>query len=529
MNSTQTLDSKMPAPLERGFPRRGTPSRMPDWLRQRREAYRVHLADTARRCHAETGVWFLARGAARDKDEQETMAVWGDLLFFGEVESLPGYSEENHRQAVEFWRSWQNLKTGRLYNPLYQDPQNPEVKRHTPGNRGDYSADTINLKYIPNILAKLGAELPLPCKTETHAESGADTFDQLWGEMAQWNSSPAGIFPVTAAWALDAGELDKSPLVEAGMGALVRAYRRDTGMWRPEPLEGFPWGDYQPSSGFKIISRICGYVGMENFPEAVLKAAVDNLIAHQAELHAHPAMARNYAETFAHFLMLGDYRREELLDAMEECLEGFRDVAWWKSTGDACYCLFGSGLVGLFMNWEDLPPGQGFKEWLRFDHGHGLKWRFVADPYGNWVNAIPKKPKETFGHPDYDVQKHGLKVRNRSHWAKKITELVPQQEAMLNLDGEGSILFTLARQPKEPFLTATWSGAYDVSLNGELVKQVRYNLPDVPAGWHIPSDLLRLGQNRVVAKLRGPGKEQKPGAPLAVRVPFLRLGVIDWQ
>ena len=80
-----------------------------------------------------------------------------------------------------------------------------------------------------------------------------------------------------------------------------------------------------PSSGFKIISRICGYVGLENYPEDILITAIDNLLEHKNELYKTPATARNYGETMAHYMMLTDYRHDELLDAMELCLEGFRD------------------------------------------------------------------------------------------------------------------------------------------------------------------------------------------------------------
>jgi hypothetical protein len=156
--------------------------------------------------HSSNRIWFLARGASRITDEQETHAVWGDLLRFGDLTTLPGYSKENHRQAIEFWQSWQNRKTGRLYNPLYQDPQNPEVERDTPGNRGDYSAGAINVKYIPAILDILGAKLPGPVNTATHADAGVDTFDQLWRWIPQWATSPAGAFPVAAARQVDGGK-----------------------------------------------------------------------------------------------------------------------------------------------------------------------------------------------------------------------------------------------------------------------------------------------------------------------------------
>lgn len=522
--------------------RRQKMTKVPGWLKRNRDAYRDRLGATAWKCHKETGIWFLARGAARNNDEQETYAVWGDLFNFGSLESLPGYSKENHQQAIQFWQSWQNLKTGRLYNPLYQDPQQPEIKRETPGNRADYSADSINLKYIPSILGKLGAELPLPCKMEAPVAPGVDTFERLWEEMAQWSTAHAGMFPITAAYELDGGNMDKIPQVEAGMGALLRAYNKETGMWRPEPFEGFPWHEYQPSSGFKITSRICGYVGMENFPEGLLKTAVDNLLAHKGELYKAPAMARNYGETMAHYMMLSDYRHDELLEAMEECLDGFRDLKWWEDTAQGCYCVYGSGLIGAFMNWEDLPIDQQLSEWwYRFDHGCVMKWRFVADPYGNWVNAVPKEPEAVFGHPDYDVRKFGLKARNQIHWTKKITEVTPQQNVTLKLNaegktGEGVFTFTLTKDQlariEAPYLKATWSGAYDVSLNGETVKQVRYNLPDVPAGWHVPTagtKTLCAGENTVKVKLIGPGKEQKPNAPLSQTIPFLRLGVINWR
>lgn len=520
--------------------RRQKPTKMPAWLKTNRDAYRDRMVAAAQKCYEETGIWFLARGAARYKDEQETVAIWSDLLYFGDLESLPSYSKENRQQAIEFWQSWQNRKTGRLYNPLHQDPQNPEIKRSTPGNREDYSADTINLGYIPNILAKLGAELPGPVNVATHADAGVDTFDQLWESLAQWSSSWSGAFPIVAAREVDGGNLDKIPQVEAGMSALVRAYNKETGMWRPEPLKDFPWRNYEPSSGFKVIARICGYVGMENFPEDVLKTAIDNLLAHKGELYAEPAMARNYGEIFVHNLMLSDYRRDEQLDAMEECLNVFRKPEMWESTSNTGYCVFSSGFIGAFMNWEDLPFDQALLEWIRFEHGCKMEWRFVADPYGNWVNVMPKEPEAIFGHPKYDAKKYGLKARNKLHWAKKITELTPQRDVALKLNadgktGEGTFTFTLTKDQlashKAPYLKATWSGAYDVALNGESVKQVRYNLPDLPTGWYVPAaaKTLRVGENAVKVKLVGPGKEQKPGAPLSKERPFIRLGVIDWQ
>ena len=517
--------------------RRKTPSRMPDWLRIQRDAYRDRMADAARKCYEETGLWFFARGAAREKDEQESYAVWADLLYFGGIQSLPGYSPENHRRAVEFWQSWQNRETGRLYNPLYQDPQKPEVRRHSPGNRSDYAPEKINLKYISAILAKLGARLPCPANLAAPADAEVDTFDELWRWMPQWATAPAGAFPFAAAERLNAGDTAQLPQVEAGMGALVRAYNRRSGMWRPEPLEGFPWHDYQPSSGFKIISRICGYAGMENFPEPLHKTAVDNLLAHRSELYQHPAMARNYGETFAHYLMLADYRREEQLDAMEECLNGFRAPAWWENTGDGCYCVFGSGMIGAFMNWEDLPFDQALGEWQRFVHGCTMKWRFIADPYGNWVNAVPKEPQAVFGHPGYDLSRYGLMARNKDHWSRRPVDVTPQQDVPLALapgggTGEGALIFALTPDQltamQSPHLKATWTGAFDIALNGRPVKQVRYNLPDAPAGWIVPAaSMLRTGENRVTVKLLGPGKDPLPGAPLSTAKPFIRLGLMD--
>jgi len=521
--------------------RRQQVTKMPVWLKENRDAYRDRLAAVAQASFEQTGIWFLARGAAREKDEQETVAVWGDLLLFGDLTTLPSYSEENRQQAIKFWQSWQNLKTGQLYNPLHQDPQNPEVKRDTPGNRKDYSSDTINIKYIPAILGMLGAKLPGPVNTLTAEKVGVDTFDQLWKWIPKWATSPAGAFPVAAARLVDGGNGDKIPQVEAGMGALVRAYNKETGMWRPEPLEGFPWKEYPPSSGFKIVSRICGYVGMENFPEKILKTSIDNLLAHQEELYSYASTTRNYGETMAHYMMLTDYRHDELLDAMELCLEGFRDPEVWENTGTGSYCVFGYAFIGAFMNWEDLPFDQAMPQWGRFEHGCKMHSRFVVGPYGNWVNVIPKQPEAVFGHANYNVKKYGLKARNQSHWSKKIRELVAPKDVMIRLaangtTGEGTFTFTLTQNQlvnlKAPYLKASWSGAYDISFNGDPVKQVRYNLPDVPAGWYVPAlaaKQLRVGENTLTIALVGPGKEPRPDAPSATRKPFLRLGLIDWQ
>lgn len=247
--------------------RRDRPSSMPDWLKTERNRYRDTLLSEAKKSYEDTGIWFLARGNARETDEMETKAIWVDLLSFVQLKDLPGYSDENHSKAIAFWQSWQNLETGQLYNPLYQDPQKPHIKRHTPGNKADYTPQSINAKYIPNILAALGAELPLPIMgiaTQVRDIPEDDIFDELWEAIAARNPSPAGAFPFNAALALEAGNLHTIPQIEAGMGALLRAYNPDTGMWRPDPMRGFPWPDYRPSAGFKIISRICGYMGMEN-------------------------------------------------------------------------------------------------------------------------------------------------------------------------------------------------------------------------------------------------------------------------
>ena len=189
---------------------------MPHWLKKFRSEYRDSLLKKAQKSYKDTGIWFLIRGAERDSDEQETYAVYGDLMFFFSLEDLPGYSKKNLQQAIRFWQSWQNQETGKLYNPLYQDPQNPKIKRDTPGNRNDYSADKINLKYIPDILALLGAELPAPCAVEYCAQYEnklEDTFDQIWEAIEQWNSSHAGAFVYKAAQDLDSGNTDRIPQI----------------------------------------------------------------------------------------------------------------------------------------------------------------------------------------------------------------------------------------------------------------------------------------------------------------------------
>lgn len=523
--------------------RRSKSKAMPDWLRQVRDNYCDRLLFLARKSYEQTGQWFLTRGAARISDERETKAIWVDLLAFIEIEQLPGYSHENHKAAIAFWKSWQNLETGQLYNPLYQDPQQPHNKRKTHGNRSDFTIDQINMKYVPVILEALGASLPLPIPglcTQVRADSGEDIFDHLWDSIAEWNTSHAGAFPVDSAMALDDGDLGKITQIEAGMGALLRAYSPTTGMWRPEPLDSFPWHDYQPSSGFKIISRICGYLGMENFPERLLKTGVDNLLSHRNELYDHPAMARNYGETFAHYLSLSDYRRDEQLNAMEQCLNGFRDSKLWDSTATSTYCIFGSGLIGSLMNWSDMPLQSALMEWQRFVQGCTMKWRFVAGPFGNWVNVIAKHPHEVYGNRAFDPSLYSMKSRNIIHWSKRITELIKPSEVKIHLDnsgetGSGKLSFNLSSnqldQCTAPYLKATWTGGFDIKINDFPVKQVRYNLPEVYAGLYVhpnAADSLRVGDNSIDIKYVKPGKNPRPGTPLDHSLPRIKIGLIDW-
>lgn len=518
--------------------RRWQASAMPAWLKQRREKYIQQLRQEAERSFAETGIWFLARGAARGTDEMETRAVWGDLLQTCTLAELPGYSPQRLQQAITFWQSWQNRQTGQLYNPLYQDPQAPEMSRQTPGNRVDYTPRSINLKYVQQILQMLGSELPVPIpaiESQTRADVGEDVYDHLWEAIALRRASHAGAYPLAAIEALEGGDMEAIPRIEAGMAALLRGYHRETGMWRSEPLAGFPWQAYLPSSGFKIIARLCGYVGLENFPQALVQTAIDNLLAHQDELYQQPPMARNYAETMAHYLMVSDYRREELLDAMEACLQGLRESALWEQTDTSVYCFFGSAMIGGFMHWRDLPLEQAVPEWKRFVHGCHLRYRFIADPFGNWVNVVPKAPAEILGHADHDPRLHGLHARNQRHWQRQVVTLVPAEELPVRQDC-ARWCFRLRREElaalQQPHIAARWCGAYDVFVNDVPAKQVRYNLAEVAAGWRLPAAAvaaLREGENVVEARVVGPGQWPTPAAPESTVAPTLELGFFDWR
>jgi hypothetical protein len=204
---------------------------------------------------------------------------------------------------------------------------------------------------------------------------------------------------------------------------------------------------------------------------------------------------------------------------------------------------FRSGSVDVSARWPPFtfPSHLGNSECRTIEHGCTMKWRFVADPYGNWVNVLTKAPEAIYGQPKYDVRLYGLKARNNAHWSKAISDVVPQHDAKVRLldgdqSGDGTLEITLTKEQraglKSPYLTATWSGAFDVYLNGTLVKKVRYNLPDTTAGWYVPTEAaktLHVGDNLISLKLIGPGKDQKPGAPLSKSKPFARLGLIDWR
>jgi hypothetical protein len=136
--------------------------------------------------------------------------------------------EEARRQQMTQMPAWLKKNREVLRDQMAVVAQNPEVKRHTPGNRDDYSAEAINVKYIPGILAMLGAELPRPVNVASHADAGDDTFDELWEWIPQWMTSPSGMFPVLAAREVDEGNLEKIPQTETGRTTSRRADSRSS-------------------------------------------------------------------------------------------------------------------------------------------------------------------------------------------------------------------------------------------------------------------------------------------------------------
>lgn len=490
---------------------------MPDWIRERLNGYRDNLLAQARSSWEESGQWFFSRGAARDNDEQETVAVWVDVLQFVSLQELPGYSEENRQSAIAFWKSWQNRETGVMYNPRYQNPQKPEEMYLKPEDEKLYyrqkyhngMPNAVNDKYIVVILRALGSEPDIPVSS-----TGMIAYENLWAHIERSESSPAGGLPVNMLYG--EGWEEKLPAIEAGFGAILRGYDRENGLWRIAPPARFD--QYTPSAGFKIIARLSGYCGLVNYPQEVIKNGIDALIAHREELNGTPDLARNWGEMTVHYLTITDYRREELFAILQKCLEGFRDPAWWESTKTASYCIFGSGMIGGILHWKELSYEKIPQMELRFKQGGDLNVRLEGDPYGNWVNIFPKPPEEAG---------KTMKELTAEAWKRKIETI--RQPVRFHPDNGTPMEFSFASEGlSRPYLSASWAGKYEVFVNGHLVKRLEYDLPEHKAGLYIPTEY--LSENNVVGvRYGGKGKQPLPGEPETAARPFMEIGVIDWR
>jgi hypothetical protein len=527
------------------------PISTPDWVQIRFDKRIAEALEAAKWAYQETRLWFFVPSGdnpyteikIRRWDECETSSVYGRLLERLSLEELPNYTQENFRNAVAWWQSWQNSRTGRFYNPRYVDPQDPGIRRVDDPIYNEYQS---NEKYVPGVLRYLHAEPLYPVQLHGDAEVGEFDYDAMlrFIEVGRiYNSGGKMINDLLRR--IDKGNAEGIPSAEYAISYAVEWIDSETGIIA-EP--GRDWGDYgalEPT--LKTYGRMIGQQGIENLPPEKMQAFADFVVEHQSEFVSRrsPGNIRNTAELMLLAIAVSDYRRDEIIEALIKHSESVVDSELWKTGYPAYACR----LIGGMIWWKDFPPERAAGPHLGGWFGH----RILMCPYNRWANLILKRAEERGEEPTYDFKKFGLKYRNREHWGRKVYEIVPnfkvsggswrffsgavpENWAEREFDDTGWDTglppygaddalylrrnFKLDHKPMEfPWLRADWNGRFRVFLNGIPVKSTIRKWKR--AGWYLPEAArasLRQGKNTVGVECLQTGSTSS-----------IDVGLIDWK
>jgi len=516
--------------------RHPTQQKTPNWARKVfQEKVRV-LRERAERNYRETGRWYYVKyengdcGSGVWWDEVASHRVYVQLQgLLGGIEKLPNYSPENHKKAIEFWQGWQNEQTGLFHNPFFVDPANPDVERKTEGyNAAQYRRrplhERVTQKYLPGILTALGSAPPYEVAEDRKLAEGdvASTVrgiekSLLRGARGQTIGNQVTRQIWVVADHIDEGKTEFIPDYERLMALLIRRFDSETGLLgRPS------FGDYITSANnVKCNARIIGYVGLENYPYR--NALADSLAdAFSESSVGNSGAIRNWSYLSTLVLQQTDHRSDDLYTAIENLVKGF------AKGGSPGYCWMALSTATAWLHW-DLASLEAFKDpsVAACYNGVNRPYRSVVGPFGRWVNLIPRKPQETYGHPGFSWDKHSLRARNAVHEKRKVIDIVPSTSEgwAKSTDGEGRVIlkqtFTLGDQKlRTPYLKAKWNGGHEIYLNDVLVKQISGNFPD-HCGLYIPQsarETLQEGRNVISVRATSPNRE-----------PEIELGLIDWK
>ena len=477
----------------------------PEWSRAAYARNEAELYGRARSDFEQYGRFYFSQDKGQFSrkiiwDEVATARAWGYLAVENGLESLPGYSQENLKKAIEFWQTWQNRETGEFWNPRLTDPQNPDPKT------------SINNKYVPGILLQLGTEPLYP-----YSLSGkAKITRQMLEEDAHPNHGGMKNYEAFRQICRDPGKAHMIPAVEWATGRFARMTRSDNGLTR----KVHDYSSYgQTCNELKLYGRNCRFIGIENWPYR--KKMADALIKHASDSAGGDAgLMRNNIELLMVCLYEYEYRRDELLDAIEVVFNGFREQVERDDQverNDFDYFTAGENRAGAMLHWNNYADAS---EW-GYLCGAELPYRLVVGPYGKFANIIKKKPEEILGHPDYSLDKYFITARNRKHEASKITEIYPHGTWRHDGAGEKSWQVKMGgAQLKAPYFCATWKGDYEILIDGVKAKEVITNLDEV-GGLRIADEAaaeLKKDEVTLTAKCVKPADGS-----------FISLGLIDWS
>jgi len=503
--------------------RRGEKQQMPEFFKTFKEKYNEYCLKLAQEEHKKHGRWFYCQDydkfgdGYKRWDEVVTYKIYWSLInYYGGLEKIPGYSEENQEKAIKFWQSWQQ-PDGSFNNPF--DANTP-----------------INYKYVPNILELLGAKALY--KSTIGIKGGSEKIDlnTFWSGCTTFHGLNGQAAVASEMFTrIHEGKTEYVPALERGIEIFLSRMNSVTGMFHEDKIpQNKQWSEYGSTANhMKCLSRLVGYSGVENMPYRHRRA--DTLIANQRYFQfADVAVLRNTAEMYMQCIEESPYRREALLKALAKNAQAYYNDEPWKShlTGD--YTIYAIQMFGPLLNWDGYE-----KKAPRTPHYNGIanSYRIVIGPFGRCANIIEKTPEEMPWHKDWSIEKYGLQTRNTEYDRREVVDIVPvcqNDDWQESRDAQGRFVLTQTFNLKDtelenPYLKIQWSGGdIEIYINNIFVKKKL-------AGLNQPKDitLSKFGAVYIPSQAR---KALQKGQNIikiisnrnADNAPQVRMGLIDW-
>ncbi len=465
-----------------------------------------------------TGRWFFAynRVGGDNGPEYATVHRYSQLLLsYGNLENLPGYSKENHHQAVRYWQSWQDPTTGRFRN--VDDPTAP-----------------INGKYMPALLTMLKVAPLYPWMADGGAGLNPESVTRICARRP-WYATQfhAATFQHTCMLtAIHEGHPQYVPHLEQGLELLLPMINPRTGMLGgPDNLAGSNWSDYSATADtLKGGARLVGYMGVENLPYRHKRA--DHLLRNLDHFCGSVAVQRNMLEACVHCITESTYRREELYRAIEKIANSAMHGSPWETQHTASYVTYLFCLAGGVLHW-DMYDGRLPLTPQVLNNGVLHDWRILIGPYGRVATVYQKPADDIFWNSQWSnerYQQQGYAVRNDQHDRRTIHEVVPMRREGWVFDqgpngrfvGETTFTLPPGSAPLEyPFLKMTWDSPITIWVNGKKTSH-KIGTMDEPGGIFLPEDIaatLKPGSNTVRVQT----------TTKSTTAPQVSIGLIDWR